>query len=54
MDLIALGFYACVCGVLSVFAARLDTFPARLGIGAVVGAGAAIALPMLRGMMGGY
>lgn len=54
MDMIALGFYACVCGLLSVFAPKLGTFPVRLAIGAAVGAGSAFVLPFLRDMMSGY
>lgn len=54
MDLIALGFYACVCGLLSVFAPHLGTFAVRLGVGAAVGAVSAFILPLLRGMMGDY
>lgn len=53
MDLIALGFYACVCGLLSVFAPSLGGFAVRLGIGAAVGAVSAIILPVLKNM-GGY
>ena len=53
MDLIALGFYACVCGVLSIFAPRLGSLPIRLGIGAIVGAVSAAVLPLLKAM-GGY
>ncbi|MDE0850153.1 hypothetical protein [Yoonia sp.] len=54
MDITALGFYACVCGILGVFAPRLGTFYVRLGIGAIIGALSAFILPLLRGMMGGY
>jgi len=53
MDFIALAFYACVCGLLSVFAPRLGTPLIRLGVGAVVGIAAALILPMLRGMLAG-
>ncbi|MEL6570207.1 MAG: hypothetical protein AAFQ64_01010 [Pseudomonadota bacterium] len=49
----ALGFYAVVCGLLSVFAPQLGSFAMRLSIGAVVGAVSAIVLPILRDM-GGY
>lgn len=54
MDLIALGFYACVCGILSVFAPQLGTIYVRLGVGAIVGAVSAFALPFLRGVIGPY
>lgn len=54
MDIVALGFYACVCGLLGVFAPQLGTFSIRLGVGAAVGAISALLLPFLKGMMGGY
>jgi len=54
MDPITLGFYAVVCGALSVVAPSFPRLPVRLGIGAVVGLAAASVLPMLKGMMGGY
>ena len=54
MDIIALGFYAVICGLLSVFAPHLGTFYVRFGIGAVIGAVSAVVLPMIKGMMGGY
>ena len=53
MDFIALGFYACVCGLLSLFAPKLGTLYVRLAIGAAVGAISAIVLPVVRGIMGG-
>lgn len=53
MDFIALGFYACVCGLLGVFAPNLGSFAMRLSIGAAVGAASAIVLPLIRDM-GGY
>lgn len=49
-----MGFYACVCGLLSVFAPQLGTIYVRLGVGAAVGAVSALALPLLRDAVGGY
>ncbi len=54
MDIIALGFYAVVCGALSFFAPNLGTSFVRFGIGAVVGIIAATVLPILRGAFGAY
>ena len=54
MDFIALGFYACICGLLSLFAPQLGTFYVRLGVGAIVGAVSAFFLPILKDMIGGY
>lgn len=54
MDYIALGFYACICGLLSVFAPQFSTFLVRFGIGAAVGAASALLLPYLRGVIAGY
>lgn len=54
MDFLALGFYACVCGLLSIFAPQLGTLYVRLAVGAAVGAVSAFVLPLLRSMMGGY
>ena len=54
MDIIALGFYAVICGLLSVFAPQLGTFYIRFGIGATIGAISAIALPFVKGAIGGY
>lgn len=54
MDIIALGFYAVVCGCLSIFAPQLGTLYVRLGVGAAVGAISAIVLPLIRGAFGGY
>jgi hypothetical protein len=51
MDPISLVFYAIVCGVLSVFAPKFGGFLPRLAVGAVVGIGAAAALPVVSGMM---
>lgn len=53
MDFIALGFYACICGLLSIFAPQLGTIYVRLAVGAVVGAVSAFALPFLKGVIGG-
>ena len=54
MDIIALGFYAVVCGALSFFAPQLGTSYIRFGIGAIVGIVAATVLPLLRGAFGAY
>lgn len=54
MDIIALGFYAVVCGCLSIFAPQLGTLYIRLAVGAAVGAISALVLPLLRGAFGGY
>jgi len=54
MEPLSLGFYALVCGLLSVVAPRLGGFVPRLLTGAVVGIVAAFALPTLRGMISGY
>ena len=52
MDLIALAFYAAVCGMLSVLAPSLGGRVQRLGIGAVVGLVAASMLPLIRSLLG--
>lgn len=54
MDFIALGFYAVVCGCLSIFAPQLGTLYVRLAVGAVVGALSAFVLPLIRGAFGAY
>lgn len=54
MEPISLVFYAIVCGLLSAFAPNLGGFGLRLAIGAVVGIGAAAALPYVHDMMGTY
>lgn len=51
MDLIALAFYATVCGILSLVAPNLGGMAPRLAIGAAVGIVAAALLPFLRGLM---
>jgi len=48
MDLTALIFYAAICGCLGLLAPRFGGAPVRLGIGALVGVAAALALPMIR------
>ena len=53
MDLVALGFYALVCGVLSLAGPVLGTPILRFGIGAVVGIVAASVLPSVRVIVGG-
>lgn len=54
MDFVSIGFYACICGLLGVFAPHLRTPAIRLGVGAVVGVIAALVLPVLKGTMMGY
>ncbi len=53
MDPISISFYALICGCLSVAAPRLGGMIPRLAVGAGIGIVAAIALPLLRGMMSG-
>lgn len=53
MDVVALGFYALVCGVLSWAGPRLGTPIMRFAIGAVVGIVAASLLPSVRIVLGG-
>ncbi|WP_421701931.1 hypothetical protein [Aliiroseovarius sp.] len=52
MDPVALGFYAVICGLLSLAAPSLGRPFLRLGIGALVGIIAAAVLPMLKSAMG--
>jgi hypothetical protein len=47
MDLIALGYYAAVCGVLGVASPWLGSFFMRFIIGGIVGVGAAALLPQV-------
>ena len=54
MDIIALGFYAAVCGLLSIFAPQFGKFYIRFCIGAVIGAVSAILLPLVKDAIGGY
>ena len=54
MEPITLAFYASVCGILSVAAPRLGGFVPRLLVGAIVGIIAAILLPTIREILGGY
>ena len=49
-----MGFYACICGLLGVFAPQLGTVYVRLGVGAAVGAVSAFVLPLIRDAVGGY
>jgi hypothetical protein len=53
LDLVALVFYAIVCGVLSWAGPRLGTPFVRFGIGAIVGVVAASLLPSVRLVIGG-
>ena len=53
MDPVALGFYAVICGLLSLAAPGLGRPFLRLGVGAVVGILAAAVLPMLKAAIGG-
>lgn len=52
MDVIALAFYASVCGVLSLASPALSTALLRLVAGALVGIAAAAALPLIRSAVG--
>ncbi|MBT8456729.1 MAG: hypothetical protein HKO95_13875 [Rhodobacteraceae bacterium] len=52
MDPFALVFYAIVCGLLSLAGPRLGAPMIRLGIGAMVGIVAAIAMPAARVTLG--
>lgn len=54
MDPVTVGFYATVCGALSVAGPRLGTFLPRLLIGACVGIVAAMLLPVIRQGLGFY
>lgn len=54
MDPIALVFYAVICACLSFFAPNLGGMVPRLFVGAVVGIGAAVALPFVQTMVGTY
>jgi hypothetical protein len=51
MDILALTFYACICGVLSAVAPRFGSTLSRIGLGIIVGALAAFILPLLRGIV---
>ncbi|MEO0990885.1 MAG: hypothetical protein AAFX00_08055 [Pseudomonadota bacterium] len=52
MDMVALLFYAAVCGLLSVFSPQIGGMTTRFGIGAVIGLLAAASLPTLREVVG--
>ena len=52
IDPVALVFYALVCGVLSLAAPSAGRPLVRLGLGAVVGIGAAALLPVIRAALG--
>lgn len=52
MDMISLGFYAAVCGVLSATAPVLGRFPVRFAIGVLVGLTAAYFLPLVKTTLG--
>ncbi len=54
MDPISISFYAVICGLLGLVAPRLGGVIPRLATGAVVGIVAAVVLPFLKGLMGGY
>ena len=54
MDPIAIAFYAIVCGCLSAASPVVPSMPMRLAIGAGVGIVAAVILPLVRGLIGGY
>ncbi|MEM1366007.1 MAG: hypothetical protein AAGH82_09675 [Pseudomonadota bacterium] len=52
LDWTAMIFYAAICGGLAVFAPSSGTWPMRAGIGIIVGLGAAVLLPLFKGMIG--
>ena len=52
MDPVIMAYYAAVCGVLSVLAPSFGGLGGRLVVGAVVGLGAAGALPFVRSTLG--
>ena len=52
MDLISLGFYAMICGILSAAGPAMGGFIRRFGIGVMVGAVAAWVLPLLKTLIG--
>ena len=52
VDITALGFYALVCGVLSVAAPRFGAAFVRFGLGAAIGVLAALILPSPRVILG--
>lgn len=54
MDLLTLVYYAAICGLLSLFAPLLGSRPIRFGVGIGVGAVAALVLPVVAGLFGGY
>ncbi|WP_425051344.1 hypothetical protein [Psychromarinibacter sp. S121] len=49
-----IAFYAIICGGLSAASPAMPRLPVRLAVGAAVGIAASFALPVLRGMAGGY
>ncbi|MEO0343219.1 MAG: hypothetical protein AAF198_07255 [Pseudomonadota bacterium] len=52
MEPITLGFYALICGFLSLVAPSLGGLIPRFALGAGVGLGAAAVLPLIQGAMG--
>ena len=54
MDPVTLAYYATICGLLSLGAPRIGGYLARLGVGVLVGLGAAWALPMAKEALTGY
>ena len=52
MDIVALAFYALVCGVLSIAAPQIGSPAKRMVIGAGVGIIAAAVLPVIRSALG--
>lgn len=54
MDIIALGFYALICGLLSLLAPSFGTRFLRFGIGAAVGIAAAATLPIIKNALGAF
>lgn len=52
MDIVALAFYALVCGALSIAAPQFGSPSKRMAVGAVVGIVAAAVLPIIRTAIG--
>ena len=52
MDMVSLGFYAVVCGTLSVAAPAFGNVPIRFGVGVLVGIAAAWGLPLIKSGLG--
>ncbi|MDF0595548.1 hypothetical protein [Psychromarinibacter halotolerans] len=53
MDPVAIAFYALVCSGLSAASPAMPRLAVRLAVGAGVGMAASLALPVVRGLIGG-